>query len=303
MTNTHSLTHIAFIGAGRMGGPMARNAQRAGFSVSAFDVALAARAALTASGVIACDSIAAVTRNADIIVTMLPTDDALVDAMRGSGGVLESLPPGALVIDMSTSQLSTSQSLAADVQARGGAMLDAPVSGGTGGAESATLSIMVGGGRDAFERAWPLFTALGTTITHIGANGMGLVAKYVNQMLMEAAFCAVAEAFAFAVKAGAPVQPVFDAVRNGHGGSRVLDMMIPQCISGDFGSGRELALHAKDGAYAHAAALSVGAWAPVTELTHALFAQATAAGLSGLSAPSIVKLFEERASVSLKTAV
>lgn len=280
---------------------MARNALRAGYSVSAFDVALAARESLGASGVVACDSIAAATRAADTIVTMLPNDDALVDAMRGSGGVLETLQPGALVIDMSTSQLATSQSLAADVRARGALMLDAPVSGGTGGAETATLSIMVGGDREAFERARPLFAALGTTITYIGANGMGLVAKYVNQMLMEAAFCAVAEAFAFAAKAGAPVQPVFEAVRNGHGGSRVLEMMIPQCISGDFGSGRELALHTKDGAYAHAAALAVGAWAPVTQLTHELFVQATEAGLSGQSAPAIVKLFEQRAGVSLKS--
>ncbi len=280
---------------------MARNAQRAGFSVSAFDVALAARESLSASGVVACDSIAAATRAADTIVTMLPNDDALVGAMRGGGGVLESLQPGALVIDMSTSQLATSQSLASEVRARGALMLDAPVSGGTGGAETATLSIMVGGDRAAFERARPLLAALGTTITYIGANGMGLVAKYVNQMLMEAAFCAVAEAFAFAVKAGAPVQPVFEAVRNGHGGSRVLEMMIPQCLSGDFGSGRELALHTKDGAYAHAAALAVGAWAPVTQLMHELFAQATQAGLSGQSAPAIVKLFEQRAGVSLKS--
>lgn len=285
-----------------MGGPMARNAQRAGFSVAAFDVALAAREAVAAHGVAARESIAGAMRDADVIVTMLPSDDALVDAMRGSGGVLQSLTPGALVIDMSTSQLSTSQALAAEVLSRGGVMLDAPVSGGTGGAEAATLSIMVGGDHDAYLRAKPLFATLGTTITYIGANGMGLVAKYVNQMLMEAAFCAVAEAFAFAAKAGAPVQPVFDAVRNGHGGSRVLDMMIPQCLSADFGSGRELALHTKDGAYAHAAALAVGAWAPVTELTHALFAQATDAGLSGLSAPAIVKLFEARAGVSLKSA-
>jgi 2-hydroxy-3-oxopropionate reductase len=144
-----------------------------------------------------------------------------------------------------------------------------------------------------------VLAALGTTLTYIGGHGMGLIAKLVNQMLMEAAFCTIAESFALAAKAGADIEAVYRAVRGGLGGSRVLDQMLPQLLSGDLGSGRELTLHHKDGAYALAAVEALGGWAPITELTHALFDQALAAGQGAHSAAAVARVFEERAGVRL----
>jgi 2-hydroxy-3-oxopropionate reductase len=179
------------------------------------------------------------------------------------------------------------------------AMLDAPVSGGEQGAQAGTLSIMVGGDPAAFERSRPVLAAMGGAVTYIGGNGMGLIAKYVNQMLMEATFCVVAETFALAAKAQADLDAVYQAVRNGLGGSRVLDQMMPQLLSGQLGSGRELSLHYKDGGYALAASDSLGSWAPVTQLTHDLFAQAIAAGQGVHSAAAVARVYEQRVGVRL----
>jgi 3-hydroxyisobutyrate dehydrogenase-like beta-hydroxyacid dehydrogenase len=140
---------------------------------------------------------------------------------------------------------------------------------------------------------------MGGAITHIGGSGMGLIAKYVNQMLMEATFCAVAEAFGLAARAGADLDAVYQAVGSGLGGSRVLDQMLPQLRAGNLGSGRELTLHYKDGSYALAASETLGAWAPLTQLTHEIFAQARAAGHGGGSAAGVARVFEQRMSVRL----
>jgi 2-hydroxy-3-oxopropionate reductase len=291
---------VAFIGAGRMGGPMALNLARAGFTVVAYDASLAQLEALAQQGVAAADSALAAASAATVIVTMLPTDEALQQVVEGPDGLLSQLRAGQVLIDMSTSKLATSQRLAALVAGRGAYMLDAPVSGGEQGARSGTLSIMVGGDRAVFERCRPLLAALGTTLTYIGGNGMGLVAKLVNQMLMEAAFCAVAEALALAACAGADLNAVYQAVRGGHGGSRVLDMMLPQLLSGDLGSGRELTLHHKDGLYALAAAEALGSWAPITQLTHDLFDQALAAGQGIHSGAAVAHVYEQRVGVRLR---
>src|SRR5262245_19699022 len=241
---THS---IGIIGVGRMGGPMALNLLRAGFAVSAYDTSQEQLDALARQGATTAGSAQAAARAAEVIVTMLPSDDALRQVVEGADGLLEVLRAGQVLIDMSTSKPATSQRLAGLVAQRGAQMLDAPVSGGEQGARDGTLSIMVGGERAVFERCRPVLAAMGATLTYIGGNGMGLIAKLINQMLMEASFCIVAEAFGLAAKAGADLDAVYQAVRGGLGGSRVLDQMAPQLRSGDFGSGRELTLHHKDG--------------------------------------------------------
>jgi 2-hydroxy-3-oxopropionate reductase len=292
-------TTIGFIGVGRMGGAMALHLHRAGFAVRVHDVAPGAREAAAQAGLAVATSQADAVDGADVAILMLPSDDALRELMEGEGGLLERLRPGQLVIDMSTSMLATSQRIAALVMARGATMLDAPVSGGEPGAQAGTLSIMVGGEQAAFERARPIFAAMGSRATYIGANGMGLIAKYVNQMLMEATFCAVAEAFAMAAKANASLEAVYEAVGSGLGGSRVLDSMVPQLLSGELGTGRELTLHHKDGHYALAASETLGAWTPITQLTHDLFSQAVAMGQGTHSAVAVARVFEEQTGVRL----
>jgi len=294
LTNQAATRSVAVIGAGRMGGPMALNLLRAGFAVRVYDTSPAQRHALTQQGLATAGNAQDAARRAEVMITMLPSDDALQQAIEGLGGLLEILRPGQVLIDMSTSKLATSRRLAELVAGRGAAMLDAPVSGGERGAREGTLSIMVGGEQAVFERCRPVLAAMGTTITHIGGNGMGLVAKYVNQMIMEAAFCTIAESFTLAAKAGADLDAVYQAVRGGLGGSPVLDQMLPQLLSGDLGSGRELTLHHKDGTYALAAAESLGAWTPITELTHALFEQAMAAGQGEHSAAGVARVYEAK---------
>lgn len=290
---------VAVIGVGRMGGPMAQNLVRAGFAVTAYDTSDTLLEQVAQHGIATADSARAAAEATDVVILMLPSDAAMAEVVSGSQGLAEVLRPGQVLIDMSTSQVPTSQRIAALVASRGAAMLDAPVSGGTQGAQDATLSIMVGGDQAVFERCRPVLAAMGTTLTYVGGNGMGLIAKFVNQMLMEASFCAIAESFAMAAKAGANIDAVYQAVRGGLGGSRVLDQMLPALLSGDLGSGRELTLHHKDGAYALATAESLDAWTPLTVLTHTLFDAAMEAGQGGHSASAVARVFEQRMGVQL----
>jgi 2-hydroxy-3-oxopropionate reductase len=278
---------------------MALHLHRAGFAVRVHDVSSGAREAAAQAGLHVAASQAEAVAGVDVAILMLPSDDALRELMESDGGLLEQLRPGQLLIDMSTSMLATSQRIAALVAGRGATMLDAPVSGGEPGAQAGTLSIMVGGEPAAFERARPIFAAIGSRATYIGTSGMGLIAKYVNQMLMEATFCAVAEAFAMAAKANADLAAIYSAVGSGLGGSRVLDSMVPQLLSGELGTGRELTLHHKDGHYALAASETLGAWAPITRLTHDLFSQALAMGQGSHSAVAVARVFEQQTGVRL----
>ncbi len=282
-----------------MGRPMALNLHRAGFAVRVYDVSPPTLQAAAQAGLATASSPAEATHDADVIVLMLPSDEALCGLMEGEGGLLSHLRAGQIVIDMGTSLLTTSRRLAAQAAERGATLIDAPVSGGVEGAQASTLSIMVGGEPASVERCRPVLAAMGSTITHIGRQGMGLIAKYVNQIVMEASFCAVAEACAMAAKAGADLQAIYQAVRHGLGGSRVLDLMLPQLLSGDLGNGRELTLHYKDGGYALAVGEALGAWTPITALTHEIFAQAMAAGHGGHHASGVARVYEQRTEVQV----
>jgi len=282
-----------------MGRPMALNLHRAGFGVRVYDVSPQALAAAAQAGLATAGTPVAAIQDAEVIILMLPSDEALCGLMEGEGGLLGHLQAGQIVIDMATSLLTTSQRLAAQAADRGATLMDAPVSGGSEGAQAGTLSIMVGGEAASVERCRPVLSAMGSTLTHIGGQGMGLIAKYVNQMVMEASFCAVAEAFALAAKAGADLGAVYQAVRHGLGGSRVLDLMLPQLLSGDLGQGRELSLHYKDGGYALAAGAALGAWTPLTALTHEIFTQAMAAGQGGHHAGGVARVYEQQSAVQV----
>lgn len=297
--SSQPIEKIAVIGVGRMGGPMATHLSRAGFRVCAYDTMPAQLAAVATQGVTIADTLAQAVSGADLIITMLPSNDILIEVVSSPDGILQLIEPGQILVDMSTSQLATSQDLAEQIQQRGARMLDAPVSGGEQGALNATLSIMVGGDRAAFERCRPAFAAIGTTITYIGANGMGLIAKYVNQLLMAASYCAIAEAFTLAVRAGADPEPIFQAVRNGLGGSRVLEQMLPQLLSGDLGTGRELTLHRKDLSYLLASGEALGVWMPIAQQARTTFEQAFADGHGNQSASAVAHVYEQRMGIRL----
>jgi 3-hydroxyisobutyrate dehydrogenase-like beta-hydroxyacid dehydrogenase len=279
---------VAFIGVGRMGEPMAGHVLRHGFPVTAYDVNPAPLQRMGERGATIGASVAEAARSSDIVITMLPSDEALQDI---SPTLLDSLQPSQVFIDMSTNRLPTSHRLAQRLADRGVAMLDAPVTGGEGGAQAGTLNIMVGGDADVFTRCLPVLQAMAKVVTHIGPQGHGLIAKYVNQMIMEATFAVVAEAYSFAETLGADRGRIYEAIRSGGAASWVMDLAVPQMLSGAWGQGRELALHTKDGAYVLAAAETAHAWTPMTALSHELFKLAVRQGEGDHSAAALALVY------------
>ncbi len=284
-----SISHVGFIGVGRMGEPMAGHLLAHGFQVTVYDVVAEPLARLAERSAHAAPSLEAAVQAGEVVITMLPTDEAL-QSMTDS--LVDNLRPGTVLVDMSTSRLTTSRALGVRLADKGVAMLDAPVTGGVGGAQQGTLSIMVGGDALTFARCEPVLQAMASRVTHIGPAGHGLIAKYVNQMIMESTMAAIGEAFSFAAQAGVDTGKVYDAVKGGAAQSFVLDMSGAVVGRGDFGTGRELALHTKDGGYALAAAEAVGAWTPMTAASHELFKLALWQGEGGHSGAALVRVFD-----------
>ena len=201
---------IGFIGLGNMGGPMAGNLLKAQHRISGYDLAASAVAALSEKGGHAASGVAEAAAAGDIVVTMLPAGPQVRAVYLGPDGVLAHARPGALLIDCSTIDVETARAVAAEAAARGLQMIDAPVSGGTIGAEAGTLTFMVGGEADAFARAEPILQGMGRTIIHAGPSGSGQAAKICNNMMLAASMIGVCEGFALAEKLGLPAQTLFD---------------------------------------------------------------------------------------------
>src|SRR5918911_1453990 len=201
---------IGFIGLGNMGAPMAANLLKSQHRVAGYDIVAAAGAALAEKGGNAVPSVGEAAAAGDIVITMLPAGPQVRAVYLGPDGVIAHARPGALLIDCSTIDVETARAVAAEAAARGLQMLDAPVSGGTIGAEAGTLTFMVGGEAEAFARAEPILQAMGRTIIHAGPSGSGQAAKICNNMMLAASIIAVCEGFALAEKLGLPVQTLFD---------------------------------------------------------------------------------------------
>lgn len=202
------MTSIAFIGLGNMGLPMAKNLLGAGHAVRGFDLSSESLEKLTAAGGTASASAAEAVSGAEVVVTMLPAGKHVRAVYEES--VFPNAVAGTFFIDCSTIDVDTSRAVAADAAAKGFSMLDAPVSGGTGGAEAGTLTFMVGGDDAAFESARPLLDIMGATIVHAGGSGSGQAAKICNNMVLGISMIAVSEAFALADKLGLDRQKLFD---------------------------------------------------------------------------------------------
>ncbi|MEZ5774252.1 MAG: 3-hydroxyisobutyrate dehydrogenase [Hyphomicrobiaceae bacterium] len=211
------MTSIAFIGAGNMGGPMLRNLLKAGHEVLAFDVQPALLARAVKAGARAASSAGEAAAAAEVVITMLPAGRHVAEVLAGAGGVIGAARPGTLLIDCSTIDVKTAREVAAAAGAKGLAMLDAPVSGGTGGAEAGTLTFMVGGETAAFERARPILEKMGRTVVHTGGAGTGQAAKICNNMILGISMIAVGEAFVLAEKLGLDAQKLYDVASKSSG--------------------------------------------------------------------------------------
>ncbi len=208
------MKQIAFIGLGNMGGPMAGNLAKAGYGVMGFDLSRASLDAAVKAGVTAAGSLRDAVKDAEAVVTMLPKGEHVIAVWRELCGLV---PAGTLLIDCSTVDVESARSAHALAEAAGCASLDAPVSGGTGGAAAGTLTFMAGGTEAAFDRARSLLEAMGKRIVHCGGNGAGQAAKICNNMILGISMIAVGEAFALGEKLGLSHQALFDVASTSSG--------------------------------------------------------------------------------------
>ncbi|MBY4596220.1 3-hydroxyisobutyrate dehydrogenase [Ottowia caeni] len=296
MTTTTPTT-VAFIGLGNMGGPMAVNLHKAGYKVSAFDLSADALAKVSEQGVTAAASAKAAVEGVQIVISMLPASRHVEALYLGEGGLLGQLPAGTLVIDCSTIAPASAQKVAAAAQARGVAMIDAPVSGGVAGAAAGTLTFIVGGEAEALERARPLLQAMGKNIFHMGAAGAGQVAKLCNNMALGVIMAVTGEAIALGVAHGLDAKDLSQMMAVSTSRSWATEVCNPwpgvlenapssRGYSGGFGNDLML----KDLGLAVEAAMGVGATIPLGELARNLYALNKQAGRGGLDFSSVVKL-------------
>jgi 3-hydroxyisobutyrate dehydrogenase len=218
---------VAFVGLGRMGRLMTPHLVAAGHEVRGFDLDPGA----TVDGVERCASARDAAREAEVAITMLPSPEAVRAATLGSDGLAEGLAAGSLCVDMSTAPPALSRELASALAPRGIDVLDAPVSGGTIGAEAGTLTIMVGGPQAAAERARPLFEALGTLVVHVGDHGLGHAAKLCNNLCAGVNMAAIAQALALARREGLDPLVLYELLSCSTGDSRVLRTRFPAPVS------------------------------------------------------------------------
>lgn len=211
------MTTIAFIGLGNMGAPMMRNLIRAGHTLIAFDLSSTAVEAARADGAQIAASVGEAAAAAPVIITMLPAGQHVRAVYLGADGIIARARPGSLLIDSSTIDVATARALAADAAAAGHRMLDAPVSGGVGGAAAATLTFMVGGSSQAFATAEPILQTLGKAVIHAGGSGTGQAAKICNNLMLGIEMVAVCEAFALAERLGLEGQKLFDIASKSSG--------------------------------------------------------------------------------------
>jgi len=292
---------VGFVGLGLMGRPMARNLLRAGFPLTVHSRSSPPVDELVAEGAACASNAAEVAAGSDVIITMLPDTPDVELVLFGPGGVAEGAREGSLVIDMSTIDPIATRDCSERLAVIGVAMLDAPVSGGEIGAIDGTLSIMVGGPDEAFERARALLEAMGGTVVHVGPAGAGQVTKACNQLVVASAVEAVAEALVLAAKAGVDAAKVREALLGGFAGSKVLEVHGQRMLEGNFAPGFRAVLMAKDGRIVLKAAEDLGAPIPAFRAVAERLEAMLPAGRGELDYAALVTLLEDEAGRPLGT--
>jgi 3-hydroxyisobutyrate dehydrogenase len=269
---------IGFVGLGMMGLPMARNLVEDGYSVNVFDLNEATVNAAKDFGATSSDSAADTATLSDIVITMVPDSEHVEAVIAGVDGILEGLKPGSVVIDMSTIDPEMGKKMANLIEAKGSNFVDAPVTGGVGGAEAGILSILVGGNAEVFERVLPVLNVLGGDVSHMGPVGSGHTTKIANQLIGVATLAGMAEAFVLAKKSGLDMQAFFDAVKNGAGRSWALETLGPKILDGDFTPGFMVKHMQKDLRLAGQLAAETGTALPTSTLIAQLYRSVQADG-------------------------
>ena len=286
---------IGFIGLGLMGKPMARNLHAAGAQMVLHSRSLDQATEFFTERAVTAKTPSELARQVDTIILMLTDTDAVETVISGKYGILEGLKAGSLVIDMGTSLMTTTKKLAGAVMKLGGSYLDAPVSGGTSGAENGTLTIMVGGEIGSMVRAQPLFEVLGSKTTHVGATGAGQIAKAVNQVVVGLTIGAVAEGLSLARRAGIDATKVYEALSGGFAASRILEVHGKRMLKGQFTPGAKIMTQRKDLEEAISLASELGLELQATELNLKLYDELIAAGNAGLDHSALILAIDPEA--------
>ena len=291
------MTRVAFIGLGNMGAPMAQNLVKAGFKLSVFDLVAESVAQLVKAGASAASSASDAVKEADVVITMLPASKHVEGIYLGADGLLAKIPSKALIIDCSTIAADSARKVAAAASAHGLAMIDAPVSGGTGGAIAGTLTFIVGGEAVDLERARPLLEKMGKNIFHAGAAGAGQVAKIANNMLLGIAMAGTAEALALGVANGLDPKVLSEIIAKSSGRTWAIELYNPWPgvmenvpSSKGYAGGFGVDLMLKDLGLAAEAAVSTQSVIALGELARNMFAMHSAQGSGKLDFSSIVNL-------------
>ncbi len=289
------MAELGFVGVGIMGKPMAGQLLKAGHTVYVYDRGAAPVKELAGKGAIACAHGREVAMKSEIVFLMLPDTPDVAEALFGTDGVASGVRSGSVVVDMSSISPIPTREFARKLAAQGVEMLDAPVSGGQIGAENGTLSIMVGGKTEVFDRIKPFFELMGKNIVRIGGNGDGQVCKVANQVVVALTLEAVSEALVLASKAGTDVSKVREALLGGFAQSKILEVHGERMIKRTFAPGFRIRLHQKDLNIALQTARDLGVSLPNTATAQELFNSLTADNGADLDHSSMIKALEKMA--------
>ena len=291
---------IGFIGLGIMGRPMAKNLVKAGHELVVFDYNKDALADLVSCGAAEAASGKEVASQSEVVITMVPNSPHVRAAVLGENEVAEGAKPGTVVIDMSSIDPTESKAIGAELEKLGIEMLDAPVSGGEPKAIDGTLSVMVGGKKELFDKYYDMLMVMAGSVVYVGELGSGNVAKLANQIVVAVNIAAVSEALTFAKKAGTDPELVYQAIRGGLAGSTVMDAKAPMILNRNFNPGFRIELHIKDLNNALNAAHAVSSPVPLTGQLMEIMQGLKADGFEKEDHSSIVKYYEKIANTKVE---
>jgi 3-hydroxyisobutyrate dehydrogenase len=291
---------VGFIGLGAMGGPMALNLAKAGFALVVNDIDAAKTEPLKARGAAVADTAEKVAAAVERTIVIVETTEQAEQVIIGAHGIIRGAKAGHIVLCMSTIDPFAAQGFADRLAALDIAMLDAPVSGGTGRAQTGELSVIAGGAADVFAKCQDLFDAMGNRAFHVGPLGSGLAMKLVNNMLVQVNTVAVAEALVLGVKAGLDPRTIYEVVRVSTGASAAWELRVPRILAGDYAPGGTIDISYKDQELETAFAKRLGVPLLLANLTQQVYQMARAQGLNKEDGAAVVKIFERMAGVTVK---
>jgi 3-hydroxyisobutyrate dehydrogenase len=283
---------VGFIGLGIMGLPMAKNLIKAGFELYVYNRSVQSINELVAMGAHSFGSSEGVARISDIIITMLPDSPDVMDVTLGKSGIIRGARAGSVVIDMSTISPKASIEIASELESKGIEMLDAPVSGGQKGAIDGTLSIMVGGKKEIFEKCMTVFKAMGKVVVLVGGHGAGETVKLCNQIICAVNIVSMCEGITLCRKSGVDVEKMIEVVSGGLGASNIIGNLAPKILQGDMEPGFKLKLQQKDLRLALQLAEELRAPLPGLGLAHQIFRIAESKGLGEKGTQALIKAYE-----------